>query len=136
MDRSCIIAYNQDITCDGLILIPKEHKSLRKIIEVENYRNLLFMLRWYPDSVVIVDYSLLDFSSVTHFINIKRGAKESSWLLFLNEPEIHFLRHLLQLDSIISILLKHNSKSLIIDALMCVAEGEIYWRNYVEYKEI
>ena len=132
MVRAYIIADNQDVTRAGLISILKEYNSQAKVVEVVNYNKLLFMLRQYPDSVVIVDYSLFDFSSITHLLNIKSGAKDSSWLLFSDEPEIHFLRQLLQSDPTISVLLKHNSKATINDALMCVTENEIYWCDYAE----
>lgn len=130
--RVYIVADNQDITRVGLISILKEYDSEVKFIEVENYNKMLFMLRQYPDSVVIVDYSLFDFSSITHLLNIKSGAKGSSWLLFTDEPEVHFLRQLLQSDPTISVVLKNNSKSLILDALICVVENEVYWCDYAE----
>lgn len=132
MNRTYIIADNQDVTRTGLISMLKEYNSQAKVIEVESYRKLLFMLRQYPDSVVIVDYSLFDFSSIAHLLNIKSGAKSSSWLLFSDEPEVQFLRHLLQLDPTISVLLKHNTAPLIKDAIMCVTEDEVYWCDYAE----
>lgn len=132
MGRNYIIADNQDVTRIGLISILKEYDKRAKIIEVENYRKLLFMLRQYPESVVIVDYSLFDFLSTSHLLNIKSGAKASSWLIFSDEPEVHFLRQLLQSDSTISVILKQNSKSFILDAIMCVTEHEVYWCDFAE----
>ncbi len=132
MSRNYIIADNQDVTRIGLISILREYNKEAKIIEVENYSKMLFMLRQYPNSVVIVDYSLFDFLSITHLLNIKSGAKASSWLIFSDEPDVHFLRQLLQSDPSISVVLKHNSKSYILDALMCVTEYEVYWCDFAE----
>ncbi|MDD4777595.1 MAG: response regulator transcription factor [Fermentimonas sp.] len=132
MGRVYIIADNQDITRLGLISLLKEYETQVNIVVVENYSKMLLMLRQFPESVVIVDYSLFDFSSTAHFLNIKSGAKESSWLLFSDEPEVRFLRQLLQSDSTISVVLKHNSKSSILDAIMCVAENEVYWCDFAE----
>lgn len=75
MSRNYIVADNQDVTRIGLISILREYNKEAKIIEVENYSKMLFMLRQYPNSVVIVDYSLFDFLSITHLLNIKSGAK-------------------------------------------------------------
>lgn len=132
VNRTYIIADNQDVTRAGLISILKEYKNQAEIVEVENYSKLLSVLRQYPGSVVVVDYSLFDFSSINHLLNIKSGAKGSSWLLFSNEPEVHFLRQLLQSDPSISVVLKQNSKSLMLDALMLVTEDEVYWCDYAE----
>lgn len=132
MNRVYLIADNQDVTRIGLISIIKEFDSKAKIIEIENYNKLLFMLRQYTDSVVVVDYTLFDFFSLDHLLNIKSGAKKTAWLLFFDEVEVNFIRQLLHLDSTISIVLKHSSKSVIMDAFICVTKGEVFWCDYAE----
>ena len=72
--RSFIIADNRDITRAGLISYIKEIDSNSNIVEVNGYGSLLEELRREPTSIVIVDYSLFDFSSLNHMLNIKSGA--------------------------------------------------------------
>ncbi len=130
--RNFIIADNRDITRAGLISYIKEIDSDSNIVEVKGYGSLLEELRREPSSVVVVDYSLFDFSSLNHMLNIKSGAKESVWLIFSDEPGEHFLRQLLIMDSTLSVVLKHNSKEEIVNALTNVIVGEVYLCDYAE----
>lgn len=127
-----ILADNQDVTREGLRSYLRLADGDATVTEAAHYRALLEKLRDHPHSVVVVDYALFDFSSANHLLNIKSGAKESSWLLFSDEPGEHFLRQLLMADPTISVALKNNSKAQLLDALMCVAAGEIYWCDYAE----
>lgn len=98
--------------------------------EVASCRELLDALRTSTSVVVIVDYSLFDFMSVNHLVNMKSGAKESAWLLFGEEPEEHFLRQLLLADPTISVVMKHHTQAQIREALLCVRAGEVYWCDF------
>lgn len=134
--KNYILADNQDITRAGLISFIRELTEGKEddvsVFEAVNYKELLSLLREYHKSVVVVDYSLFDFSSKNHFLNIKSGAKGSSWLLFTDEPEAHFLRQLLQSDPAISVVLKNSSKDQIMDALATAADDEVYWCDFAE----
>lgn len=127
-----ILADNQDVTREGMRSYLQLTDGDATVKEAAHYRALLEQLRDHPCSVVVVDYALFDFSSTNHLLNIKSGAKESSWLLFSDEPGEHFLRQLLVADPTISVALKNNSKAQLLDALMCVAAGEVYWCDYAE----
>lgn len=130
--KNFIIADNRDITRAGLISYIKEMNPNLNIVEVSGYNSLLEELRKQPLSVVVVDYSLFDFSSLNHMLNIKSGAKDSLWLLFSEEPGEQFLRQLLISDSTISIVLKNGAKDEIINALTTVRAGEVYLCDYAE----
>ena len=130
--RNYVIADNRDITRAGLISYIKEIDTDFSLTEVNSYIGLLDELRMNPNSVVITDYSLFDFSSLAHMLNIKSGAKKSNWLLFSEEPGEHFLRQLLLTDDSISVVLKNSSKKNIMDALFAVKEGDVYWCDYAE----
>ncbi len=122
-----ILADNQYITRAGVISLLKTMNHDAGICEVTTSLELLETLRRHPRSVVVVDYSLFDFMSMNHLLNMKSGAGESSWLLFSDEPEEHFLRQLLLADPAISVVMKHGTQAQINDALMRVAAGEVYW---------
>jgi len=131
VDRNYILADNQDVTRAGLISYLKEINTKATISEVTTYSELVESLHLYPNSVVIVDYSLFNFLSIEHMLNIKNDAKQSMWLLFSNEFEEHSLRQLLMVDNTISIVMKHNTKAQLLDALSNVTVGEVYWCDYV-----
>jgi DNA-binding NarL/FixJ family response regulator len=130
--RNYIIADNRDITRAGLISYIKEIDTDFCLTEVNSYVGLLEELRMSPKSIVITDYSLFDFSSLAHMLNIKSGANKSTWLLFSEEPGEHFLRQLLLSDDSISVVLKNSSKKNITEALVAVKEDDVYWCEYAE----
>lgn len=132
MTNNFILADNQDITRAGLISFLKEIDDSAYVTEVTSSRLLLDTLRLLPKSVVVVDYSLFDFSSFNQLINIKAGARESSWLLFSDELDEHFLRQLLMADPTISVAMKHNTKTQVMNALRCISVGEVYWCDFAE----
>ena len=132
MVRNYIVADNQDITRIGLISLLREMDAGAVIAEVSTCRELLESLRTSTCPVVIVDYSLFDFISANHLINMKIGAKGSSWLLFSDEPGEHFLRQLLLADPSISVVMKHSTKAQINEALAQVIAGEVYWCDFAE----
>jgi len=78
-----ILADNQDVTREGLRSYLKVADPDGRVVEVTNYRKLLEELRNHPLAVVVFDYTLFDFSSVSHLLNIKSGARLSTWLFFL-----------------------------------------------------
>ena len=127
-----IIADNQDITRRGLIALLRDLRGEVVIAEAAGYKQLLELLRGHPRSVVVVDYSLFDFLSLSQLLNMKSGAAGSSWLLFSDEPEWHFLRRLLLADPEISVVTKQESLEEIREALLAVSEGNPYRCEYAE----
>lgn len=125
-----ILADNQDVTRAGLRSILKEADAQVSVTEVATFHQLIRELRVHPLSVVVVDYSLFDFSSANHMLNIKSGAKQSAWLLFPDEPDEHFLRRLLTADSTIGVVMKHHAKTEVLEALRCASAGRVYWCDF------
>ncbi len=132
MINNFILADNQDITRAGLVSFLKEADEHASVTEAASCRQLLDALRRLPLSVVVVDYSLFDFSSVNHLLQMKAGAAQSAWLLFSDEPDEHFLRRLLIADPTISVVMKHQPKAQVMDALKHVSAGEVYWCDLAE----
>ncbi len=127
-----IIADNQDITRRGVIALLEELLGDVVIAEADGYQQLQGLLRSHPSSVVVVDYSLFDFQSLSQLHNMKSGAAGSSWLLFSDEPEEHFLRRLLLADPDISVVTKQERLDEISEALLAVSEGSSYHCEYAE----
>jgi DNA-binding NarL/FixJ family response regulator len=123
--KTFIIADNQDITKEGLIALLKE-SYLTDIIKVKAANELRIKLSQYPDSVVIIDYALFDFSSAEQLLNMKAGAKNSAWILFSDELEESFLRYILLSDSTISVIMKHDGKEEILNAIHSASINDAY----------
>ncbi|MDR2817011.1 MAG: response regulator transcription factor [Proteiniphilum sp.] len=121
-----IIADNQDITREGLISILRSQNMESRVETAHTRTELQARLRSYPESVVILDYTLFDFVSVNQLLNMKMGAKASGWILFSDELEEHFLRQILLVDPGISVVMKHNPLQNILDAITCATYGETY----------
>ena len=127
-----ILADNQEVTRRGVMSLLEE--LLREVVieEVSGYRALQALLRRHPRSVVVVDYALFDFQSLSQLLNMKSGAAESSWLLFTDEPEEQFLRRLLLADPGISVVTKQDRLEAIREALLAVMYGKSYLCEYAE----
>ena len=121
-----IVADNQDITREGIRSLLYWQNPQAHIVEVSSHYELREKLKLYPESVIILDYTLFDFTSVHQFLNMRAGAKESAWLLFSDELGETFLRRILLSGLEISVLMKHDKKEEIIEALQQVSTGKIY----------
>lgn len=127
-----ILADSQDVTRRGVMALLEELLSEVVIEEVAGYRALQALLRRHPRSVVVVDYALFDFQSLSQMLNMKSGAAESSWLLFTDEPQEQFLRSLLLADPTISVVTKQDRLETIREALLAVTYGKSYHCEYSE----
>lgn len=130
--RTYIIADNQDITREGLISVLRSQDMKNRVETARTRSELQARLRSYPESVVILDYTLFDFVSVNQLLNMKMGAKASSWILFSDELEERFLHQILLIDPSISVVMKHNPLQNILDAITCATYGETYLCDIAE----
>ncbi len=126
MNTIYILADNQDITREGIISLLYQLNEKITIITVASYHELQEKLKLYPKAVVILDYTLFNYSSVNQFLNMKIGARESSWILFSDELGEGFLRQILLSNQAISVIMKHDKKEEITEALQKVSAGGIY----------
>jgi len=126
MNKTYILADNQDITREGIISLLYRQNEKNTIVTAGSYCELQEKLKLYPDSVVVLDYALFDCASVSQFLNMATGAKESSWLLFSDELSETFLRRILLSNQAISVVMKQDKKKDIIEALRKTSAGEVY----------
>jgi len=145
-----ILADNQDITRQGLISflrrldyeLPDYGQPGRTIsrptdgtgipdggpgiVTAASCAELSQRLKDFPHSAVVLDYTLFDFSSASQLLNMKSGARESSWLLFSDELGEAFLRRVLLADPTVSVAMKRDNLEQIAEALRIVSEGGVY----------
>ncbi|MDR0697860.1 MAG: response regulator transcription factor [Tannerella sp.] len=123
--KTCILADNQFVTNEGISVL-LDRTGVENIVRVRTMNELQGKLGVYPDAIVVLDYTLFDFTSMQQMLNVKAAAKASKWILFSNELGEHFLRYVLLSDPTISIVMKNDSQKEIIVALQNVAIGIPY----------
>lgn len=92
----------------------------------------LFLI-WEPPvlTVVILDYTLFDFSGAEELMVLHERFKEADWLLFSDELSLPFLRQVLFSSMAFGVALKDNSKEEILTALQCASRKERFICNHV-----
>lgn len=121
-----ILADNQDITREGLASLLHQQNEKVIVVTAASHQELQEKLKIYPNSVVVLDYTLFDYASIDRFLIMRAGAGKSSWLLFSDELGEVFLRQILLSNQAISVIMKHDKKEEIIEALQTVSTGGIY----------
>lgn len=107
--RNLIIADKQDITRIGIESVAARSDFGGETYFAENKSELIEYLSHGTDSVVVLDYTLFDFSSVTELQILQDRYPESSWILFSDELTDTFLRQVLANDLSFSIVFKMSS---------------------------
>lgn len=130
--RTYLIADNQEITREGLRSLLKEQFGKSQVETARTRAELRQGLLRHPDAVVILDYTLFDFISVNQLLNMKAGAKQSSWILFSDELEEFFLRQILLADPTLCVVMKQNPLHNIVDAITSATYGETYLCDIAE----
>jgi DNA-binding NarL/FixJ family response regulator len=126
MKKAFIIADNQDITKIGLMALLAERNLAEVVLVASNRKELQALLREHPDAVVVLDYTLFDFTSMQQMLFVKDSALASSWLLLSDELSAGFLRHVLVEDPSMSVVMKGDSADHIFRALLAVATGAVF----------
>ena len=129
--REFIIADNQDITKAGMMFLLSSQKDTALLLEADNKTELVQQLRLHPQAVVILDYTLFDFSGADELIVLHERFKEADWLLFSDELSMEFLRQVLLSSMAFGAVLKDNSKEEILSPLQCASRKERFICNHV-----
>ena len=106
-------------------------KDTSLLLEADNKAELIQQLRLHPTAVVILDYTLFDFSGAEELMVLHERFKEADWLLFSDELSLPFLRQVLFSSMAFGVALKDNSKEEILTALQCASRKERFICNHV-----
>jgi DNA-binding NarL/FixJ family response regulator len=123
--KTCILADNQFVTNEGIAVLLRR-TGIEYIVRVKTMNELQEKLGACPDAVVVLDYTLFDFTSMQQMLNVKAAAKTSRWLLFSGELGEHFLRYVLLSDPTISVVMKNDSQKEIMAAIQNTTTGYPY----------
>ena len=123
--KDYILADNQDITRIGLHSVIQELNLCKRIIPVCSKRELTPLLKENQDAIIVLDYTLFDFSRPEELFNIQERFPHTRWILFSEELTPGFIDRVCQ-NRAFSILLKNASKQEICEALTDTISGNLY----------
>ena len=93
--RNILLADNQDIAKAGWQHLISNFNSQLRIQIVTNKFELVAALLEFPDSLVILDYTLFDFESVNDLLILQMRYPHVNWILFSDELSDEFIRTLI-----------------------------------------
>jgi len=122
--KDVIIADKQDITRVGMETLVLNAKKASSILLADSKSELIKTLISHPSAIVILDYTLSDFTSVDELLNLGYRFTQSRWLLFSDELSYDFLRRVLVGSEMYSIVLKSCDLDEINTGLIHIFRGE------------
>lgn len=114
-----------------MMFLLSKQKDTALLLEDDNKAELIQQLRLHPEAVVILDYTLFDFTGADELIVLHERFKTADWLLFSDELSVGFLRQVLFSSMAFGVVLKDNSKEEILTALQCALRKERFICNHV-----
>ena len=120
-----ILADNQAITRAGLNFIIRELHLSEHIVHIYSKQELPNLLKKNSQAIIILDYTLFDFSRIEELINLHERFPSVRWILFSEELTTEFIRNIYS-DKAFSILFKNSSFQEISDALKYTISDKQY----------
>ena len=120
-----ILADNQAITRAGLNFIIRELHLSERIIQIYSKQELPDLLKKNSQAIIILDYTLFDFSRIEELINLHERFPSVRWILFSEELTTEFIRNIYS-DKAFSVLFKNSSFQEISDALKYTISDKQY----------
>ncbi len=118
-----ILADNQPLTHYALKCL-LESQGPNTVLEVEDKASLIELLKAADDVVVLLDYTLFDFSDATSLIILADRYPRSEWILISDELTHDLMRHVVYDSRHISIVYKHDELNTIREALRSVSHRQ------------
>lgn len=101
------LADRQDITRAGLMYVCQNIEDAR-LKYTEDKASLIEQLKKYPDSVVLLDYTLFDINDAEELLILCQRFAQARWVLFSEDLSQDFVRRVIASWSQISVLLKES----------------------------
>ncbi|GHU93661.1 helix-turn-helix transcriptional regulator [Bacteroidia bacterium] len=105
--RPIIFADNQEITRLGLQTICEPMANTTPHLYAENRQQLIQQLSAHPMAVVVLDYTLFDFTSIDSFLALQLRFENVDWVLFCDHLSDYTLIRLVD-NTRVSIVLKDS----------------------------
>lgn len=126
MKANIIIFDKQDITrfgLEALIMNLYQNRQDCKISFADTKDNLVHSLMSYPESLVVIDYTLSDLNSVNTLLNMNARFPGTHWILFSEELSVQFLKKIV-CNSAFSVIFKHSALPEIKTSLSCALDKQ------------
>ncbi len=120
-----IIADNQELTRIGIEAIIRKISD-GNITYVEDKAGLIDLLKKRDDYVILLDYTLFDFSDVESLLIVSERFSLSQWILISEDLTDKFIRKTVYSSRNISIVFKDSTITLITDAINSAIKGKRY----------
>lgn len=131
MALNYILADNQDITRIGITHLLSVYFSNIHLEFAKNKGELISHLLINPRSLVVLDYTLFDFTSLDELMVVQQRFENMNWLFFSEELSVDFIQSLPLTNKSFSIIMKNSSEEEIIACIKSLCEGEHYICNYI-----
>jgi len=129
MLKPIILSDLQDITRAGLLYLLDNIKESGTVYEADSKKELLTRLTSEDIAVVVLDYTLFDFSGPEDLLNVSSRFNNVHWVLFSEELSSDFLRNYLYRCTHFSVVYKDCSKEEISTALSLALKKERFICN-------
>jgi DNA-binding NarL/FixJ family response regulator len=116
-NKTWILADNQDLTKFGLIQIIHGTFRQAEVVEVDAKKELVALLLKRPQSVVLLDYSLFNFSDASELLNIAQRFPTVRWILLSDDLTSDFLKRVVASTQVFSVVFKDGSYEEVLLAL-------------------
>ncbi len=120
-----IIADNQELTRAGLQAVIKE-KSPGEMTIADDKTELILQLKENPASIVLLDYTLFDFTDADNLLIVADRYPQSQWILVSEDLTADFIAQIYFANHNMSILFKDTSVNDVINALRAAQGGNRY----------
>ena len=120
-----IIADNQELTRVGLKAIIKA-KAPGEMSIADDKTELILQLKASPASIILLDYTLFDFSDADNLLIVAERYPQSQWILISEDLTIDFIAQIYYASRNMSILFKDTTSNDIVNALQSAQEGNRY----------
>lgn len=129
--KDVIIADKQDITRIGMEVLIEKTGKISSVAKADGRSELIKLLLSCPEAIVVLDYTLSDFTGIDELLNLGYRFSGVRWLLFSDELSNDFLRRLVINSTNYSVVLKSCDLDEINMALIQILRGERFICNRV-----
>lgn len=120
-----IIADNQELTREGLKAVIKS-KTPGNISIADDKTELIIQLKEYPNSIIILDYTLYDFADANSLLIAADRFSKSQWILISEDLTTDFIAQTYYSSRNISILFKDSPINDLVNAIRSALDGNRY----------
>ena len=120
-----IIADNQELTSFGLERLV-DPSGEAQVFHAPDKTELMELLKKHEESVVLIDYTLFDFTDVDNLLIINQRFSKASWVLISEDLTEQFLKRVIYSSRNISIVFKDSPLNEIKETISYASKGERY----------